>query len=402
VYDLDTLGNGTVYVNDSKTVDVLGRPGGAQVFPGFRPDDAGTHFRTNLAGYVDAELDITKSLLFGAAVRAENYSDFGSTLTGKVTARYNPISHLAIRAAYSTGFRAPSLQQIYFTAVSTNFINGIPFEVGTFSNDSRAASVLGIPQLKEETSENLSFGITAMPISGLEITVDAYQIDIADRVVLTGNFGGSSQPEIQSELSAIGADAGRFFTNAVDTRTQGLDIIVTYNMRLGKGSLRTSLAGNYNKTEIQQINATPKLEPYINTYMGREDQSLLESSTPETKFNLTLNYKIGRFNAMLRGVYYGEVTYLSTNPNPQLNTFTGEMEVADQTFGSKLITDLSLGYHLTPKMNITIGANNLLDVYPDEHAHSANYSSGRFVFSRRATQFGFNGRFAFARLALTL
>lgn len=402
VYDLDTLSNGTVYVNDSKTVDILGRPGGAQVFPGFRPDDAGTFYRTNLAGYLDAELDITKSLLLGAAVRAEEYSDFGSTLTGKVTARFNPISQLAIRAAYSTGFRAPSLQQIHFTAVSTNFINGVPFEVGTFANDSRAASVLGIPALKEETSENISFGITAMPASGLEITLDAYQIGIKDRVVLTGNFGGSSQPEIQAELSAIGADAGRFFTNAVDTRTRGLDIILTYSMKVGAGQLRTSLAGNYNKTEIQKINATPKLEPYINSYMGREDQSLLETSTPETKFNLTFNYKIGKFNAMLRGVYYGEVTYRSTNANPQLNSFTGEMEVADQTFGGKLVTDLSLGYHITPKVNLAVGANNLLDVYPDEHAHSANYSSGRFIFSRRATQFGFNGRFVFARLGLTL
>lgn len=374
-----------------------GRPGGAQVFPGFRPDNELDEFRNSVAAYTDVEADITESWLLTGAVRFENYSDFGSTTNFKVSSRYKITDDISLRGAFSTGFRAPSLAQIYFNSTSTLFVDGIPNEVGTFSNNSRIARILGIPQLKEETSQSISLGFTSrIPAANLSITVDAFQVDIDNRVVLTGTFDpGDGRTDAQKEelarlFAQANAEQANFFANSIDTRSQGVDVVLTHDLRFKGGTLKTSLAGIFSKTEkIGDVQTSQELEGLEDVYFDESSRIFLEEAVPRTKVNLTFDLSAGRFNAFLRNVYFGEVTEAT-------NTVANQ-----QVFSGKVITDLSAGYFLTPQINLTIGANNLLDIYPDENIE-ANQGAGQFLYSRRSQQFGFMGRFAFARLVFTL
>ena len=374
-----------------------GRPGGAQVFPGFRPDNELDEFRNSVAAYTDIAADITESWLLTGAVRFENYSDFGSTTNFKVSSRYKVTDDISLRGAFSTGFRAPSLAQIYFNSTSTLFVDGIPNEVGTFSNNSRIARILGIPQLTEETSQSISLGFTSrIPAANLSLTIDAFQVDIDNRVVLTGTFRPSDgkTPEQREELARLFAQANaeqaNFFANSIDTRSQGIDVVLTHDWRFAGGSLKTSLSGIFSKTEkVGDVQTSAELEGLEDIYFDETSRIYLEEAVPRTKVNLTFNLSAGKFNAFLRNVYVGEVTEAT-------NTVANQ-----QVFSGKVVTDLSVGYQLAKAVNLTIGSNNLLDVYPDENIPN-NQGSGQFLYSRRAQQFGFMGRFAFARLIFTL
>jgi len=371
------------------------RPGGAQVFPGFRPDNELSKFRSSVALYADVEADFTDDLLVGIAGRFEDYSDFGSTFNGKLSARYKLGENWAVRAAASTGFRAPSLHQLNFNSTATLFVDGIPYEVGTFSNDSRVAKLLGIEQLKQETSRSFSAGITGqIPDANLSITIDGYLVEIDDRIVLTGTFrgdanGSAQDQEIYQLLREANASQATFFANAIDTRTSGVDIVITHKAEFGKSKLKTSLAGTMSNPELLQVNTSDVLEGKEDTYFDRTSQIYLTNSVPTEKFNLTFDYSIGNFSAMLRNVYFGAVEEAT---NSETNT---------QEFAGKVITDLSLSYSFNKKFSLTVGANNLLDIYPDENREE-NLSSGRFLYSRRSQQFGFNGRYLFGRLSFEL
>ncbi len=388
----------------------IGKVGGAQVFPGFQPRNELNRFRTNLAGYLDVELNVTEKWMVALAGRYENYSDFGNTVTGKFATRYNLTDDYAIRGAISTGFRAPSLHQSFFNTVSTIFVNGVPFEVGTFSNNSRVAGVLGIPKLKQETSINYSIGFTAQPTKAMTFSVDGYIIKVDDRVVLTGQFQGNASAapgtndrEIYDLLTEVGANRAQFFTNAINTTTRGLDIIATYTWNVGEGKLDASVAANLNETTVDKINvASSLLAGRESTYFDRTNTAVVETGNPQSKLNVTLNYKVGKFGAMVRSVRFGEITTRGNSAAPVLNTFTGELETLDQTFSAKWVTDFSLSYQLFKNLSLQVGANNIFDVYPDEHTHSTNNSFGRFRYSRQATQFGFNGAFYFARVSIQL
>jgi iron complex outermembrane receptor protein len=395
---------------------------GAQVFAGFVNAIGDTKTRNAKAVYLDLEQDLTKNLLVTAALRFENYSDFGSTFNYKFSARYKFGDYLNIRASHSTGFRAPSMQQKFYAKTNTLFVSSggqlVPQEVGTFTNDSRAAEILGIPELKQETSRNYSVGLSAIPARGLEITIDAYRIDIDDRIILTNNFSGGTDAQLAAELAAAGASQANFFTNAIDTRANGLEAVISYNTKIaGDHSLRTVLAMTFIKNEVKKgddglpvIYASPVLvnSGQLANYFNREDQSRIEVANPRSKINLAFNYKFKKFGALLRFVRFGEVTYLDPTINPNnpaafpVNAFTGAAETLDQTFDPKLVTDLSLSYQLTKYFGITLGANNLFNVYQDMHTHSGNFSSGRFIYSRRVQQMGFNGSYYFARLSLNL
>ncbi len=374
-----------------------GRPGGAQVFPGFRPDNELDKVRNSIGLYADVEADISEAFLLGGAVRFENYSDFGSTTNFKASARYKLTDNWSLRGAFSTGFRAPSLHQIYFNSTSTLFVDGIPNEVGTFSNNSRIAKILGIPQLKDETSQNLSLGLTGrIPAANLTLTIDAYQVDIDDRVILTGTFDPSDgQTDAQkAELAALFAQANAeratFFVNSIDTRSQGIDVVLTHTYRFGEGSLKSSLSGTFSRTEqVGDVKTSDQLEGLEDVYFDQTSKIYLEQAVPRSKVNLTFLFNHNRLSAFLRNVYFGEVTEATNNVDNQ------------QEFGAKIITDLSLGYKLTGNLKLSLGANNLFDVYPDENIPS-NQSSGRFLFSRRSQQFGFQGRYLFGRLQFNL
>lgn len=367
--------------------------GGAQSFPGFSPDNAIKASRTSIAAYGDVELNFTKQFLLDAALRFENYSDFGSTLNWKLAGRYQFSPKFLLRAAASTGFRAPSLHQRYFNATSSIFTDGAFIESGTFTNDSRVAALLGIPKLKQETSHSYSAGATSN-LGPLKLTVDGYYIRIDDRIVYTGQFSGNKtgtpqEQEIYNILRSANAQTARFFANAINTETKGIDVVITYTAHPGKGHFKADLSGTFAKTSlVGPIHASAQLAGKESTYFDDASRIYLENSVPQTKANLTLNYTIQKWGIFLRNVYFGKVQE-ATNTVANQDIYSG-----------KVVTDLSVSYSFIPNLRLTIGANNLLDIYPDELS-VANQSSGRFLYSRSSQQFGFNGRFLFARVGFS-
>lgn len=378
------------------------RPGGSQVFPGFSPNNELSRGRSSIAGYFDIEADFSDTFLLSFATRFEDYSDFGSTINFKLATLLKASDNFNIRAALNTGFRAPSLHQLNFNSTSTIFDqNGDPQEVGTFANDSRAAQLLGIPQLKEETSRSVSAGFTTkLPDANLSVTIDGYFVAIDDRVVYTGQFQGpGTGTELDNLLALANASRASFFANAIDTESQGVDIVITHKTNLGSNTqLKSDLSATISKTkQVGEIKASDVLERagLVDTYFPEDSRVYLEEAVPRTKVNLTFALSKEKFNVFLRNVYFGEVTEATTNVDRQ------------QVFGTKLVTDLSFGFNANENLTFTVGANNLLDVYPDKAADvlgdgGNNRSSGRFDWSRRAQQFGIGGRFLFARVSFIL
>ncbi|MEO6719070.1 MAG: TonB-dependent receptor [Ferruginibacter sp.] len=399
-----------------------GAGSGAQVFAGFVPDYAKKNSRNNVALYVDLEQDFTKQWLLEFALRFENYSDFGSTLNYKVATRYKVSDNFSLRGAISTGFRAPSMQQKFYAKTNTLFVSTpaglVATESGTFTNNSKPAEILGIPKLKEETSQNYSVGFTTTPLKGLEITVDGYLINIDNRIVLTNNFSGGTNATLAQLLKDNGATAANFFTNAIDTRAEGLEAVVSYRTAFANvNKLRFTLAATFIHNEVKKDeNGKPIIKAsdilvnsgQLGSYFNREDQSRIEVANPKAKGNFTINYNHKKFGAMLRFAYFGKVTYLDptinvANPGAfPVNAFTGQKETLDQEFNPKTVTDISLSYDLTKNFALTLGSNNIFDVYQDKHLHSGNVSLGRFIYSRRVQQMGYNGRYIFARLSFNL
>lgn len=390
-----------------------GRAGGAQVFPGFQPANALNENRTVFAAYLDVETDITERLLLNAAARFENYSDFGNNLAGKFSARYKFADAFSLRGSIANGFRAPSIHQRYFNAISTVFVSvpdqGLqPRQQGTFRNDSPVANAFGIPSLTAEKSLNYSLGFTSRILSNINITVDAYQIDIDDRIVLTGQFQRSGSPvgqqiaQILDQAGQTDVNAAVFFTNAINTRTQGMDVVISSDYRVGTGNLTLTLAGNVNQTHLMgdpKVSETLPNDVFGNILFNRQEKGRIEWSQPRNKATLGAAYRGNKFSTNLRFTRYGEVKTLDPGD-----------ERLDQYFRPKIVTDLSVSYQITNFLSATVGANNLFDVYPDllkanqyptatSTSSLDNTSFGRFVYSRNATQFGFNGGYYYVNLS---
>src|SRR5699024_10881443 len=348
------------------SVDTLGKPGGSQGYPGFRPSDEIEADRTNIAAFADVEINLTPQLLVAAAGRFERYSDFGNTLNGKLAARYLFGDYLTLRGAANTGFRAPSLHQGYYNKVSSDFnYQNQLVKVGTFNNNSRPADLLGITALKEETATNYSLGFTLHPTRNLSLTADLYQIDVKDRIILTSNFNVNDLPsDIAVKLQDYDVKAANFFTNAIDTRTRGVDLVATYNQPFENGSqLNISVGANLNEVNIQgAIETSPQLQDQADLYLQPWDRLELEKGDPQSKVTATVQYDIGGLSAMVRGVRFGEVS---------MNT-GGEFGQA-QTYSAKFVTDVSLSYEILDGVDLTAGANNLFDVYPDKHLYENGY-----------------------------
>lgn len=440
--------NGQLITSSTQVVptDFFGaaRPGGAQVFPGFRPENAEATKdanRQSVAGYVDAELDVTEKWLLEGAVRFENYSDFGSTTNFKLATRYKLTDNINIRGAVSTGFRAPSLAQIYYNSTSTQFVGGVPFEVGTFSNSSQAAKLLGIPQLKQEKSKSLSAGFTAkIPGANLTITADGYFVRINDRVILTDQFsrpGGTvtgSALELQQLFDQANATAATFFSNAINTESKGVDIVISHKATFENGAtLRTDLAGTISQTkQVGNIKASEILAAngQINNYYSEASRVYLQEAFPRVKFNWSHSLTVNKLDLFIRNAYFGKVTDPNT-VDVNGDGFIGAIikngqaiENEHPVWGGRLITDLSVGYQLTQFVKIVVGANNIFDIYPDRNynpitakrptgvengkilygASAATVdlsNANQFVYSRNTSQFGMNGRLLFARLNFT-
>ncbi|AZA91540.1 Outer membrane cobalamin translocator [Chryseobacterium nakagawai] len=357
------------------------RPGGSQGFPGYATDIGKN--RNNFAAYVDTELDITKDWMISVAGRFENYNDFGSTLNGKFATRYAITPQFAFRGSVSTGFRAPSLAQKYYSQQFTNFQGGKLVTIQLASNDSDLASRLGIEQLKQETSVNGSAGFT-FNTGKFTATIDGYYISVKNRIVLTGNFSRDDLPgDVQADYPYI--DQAQFFSNAIDTRTKGIDLILSYNESLGSGKLTATLAGNYNDMEITKVNTSPQLQGKEDVYLSTRERAFILASAPKTKINLNLNYKINKFNANLQLVRFDKVTLIG-------------YDKAEQIYNAKVTTDLSFGYEFSKSLNFTLGSKNIFNRYPTlqkTQVTEGNTEAGG-IFD--PVQMGFAGRQVFARL----
>ncbi|MDP4530251.1 TonB-dependent receptor [Alkalimonas delamerensis] len=360
---------------------------GSQVFPGFRPANEVSESRTAVGAYLDLEANITDDWLASAAIRAERYSDFGSNLSGKFATRYDFSDAFALRGSVQNGFRAPSLQQQNFTATSTNFINGIPFDITTFPVSDPVAIALGARELDAEKSINFSLG-AVMRFDAVTITVDAYRIDIDDRIVLSENLTQANVREYLESQGFLGIGGGRFFINGVDTETQGVDVVINWStMTDSIGNFDFTLVGNYNNTKVTRIPETAELAALdpAPTLFGRVNVLTFEKGNPKDKLGAIINWSHDRFGATLKATRYGEV--LAPNANP----------ANDFTLGAKVLVDLEGRYQLTDSMRVAFGADNLFDTYPDAFPIHLN-TTGATSFSNYSP-FGRSGRMVYARIS---
>ncbi len=361
-------------------------PAGAQSFPGLQPQNEVDAFRYNIGGYAELTYDVTQDLLVGGAVRTEKYSDFGNVTNYKVNARYKFWDdRLSLRGSLSTGFRAPSLHQIYLSNIQTLISGGTVSEQGTFNNESSVLRRLGIHKLKAETAQNLTLGIAAKPLSGLYVSVDYYNITVDDRIVYSSSISSSdTTSDVYTILQQNNITSLKFFLNAVNTRTSGIDFVAGYSMNLSKGKLGINLAANFNKNEIRGKIATPEPLSRANIdVFDRKEQSRILTARPNDKIILGLSYEIGKFKAVLNNTRFGEVTW----QNSAGSQF-------DQTFSAKVITDLNLSYRFSNAIAFGIALNNLLNVYPDVIDTKGDVVTdlgGRFKYPWEVNQFGFNG-----------
>lgn len=400
-YDINgNVWNGTT----SRPTDFFGNslPGGSQVFSGFRPENAVNKNRQSVAGYADFEFNFTDWLLIDAAARYENYSDFGSTFNYKIASRIKLDKNFNVRFAGSTGFRAPSIHQIYYNVTSTLFTNNQLLEVGTFSNDSKIAGLLGIPKLKQETSQSASIGFTyKIPSVNVTFTADGYFTKIKNRIILTDQFTRSAVPQPAKEaFDAAGVNAGQFFANAIDTETKGLDIVIAHNVRFSEVKLDNNFAVNLNQTKkVGNVHSSGLLESanLENTYFSEKSRVYLEEAVPRVKASLSHSISWKNTSFYLRNTYFGKVTgadVLDANGDGII-AFDEHQKIAD-----KVITDVSVAYQFTKNVGLTLGVNNVFDIYPTKNL-PASTNNDQFIYSRSTSQFGQNGRYVFTRLNFT-
>jgi iron complex outermembrane receptor protein len=368
-------------------VDGVGSGGnaGSQGFPGFQPGDAADRNRHSSAAYLDFEADVTPRTKLQAAVRYEKYSDFGSTTTGKLAGSFKALDNVLLRASASTGFRAPSLQQVYFSSTFTDFVSGVPLDVVLAPNGGRVANAAGIPKLKEEKSKSLTLGATWTPTPEISVTADLYHIDIDDRIVLSGRFDADNYPALGSTLQTLGVGQAQFFANSIDTRTQGLDLTAGHRTKLGAGRLNTFLALNFSKTKVTGVHAPAALTGFEDVLLSERERLFIEQGGPRRKATLDFDYLQGKLETDFRIVHYGPQT---------LGTFSGP-PVPNQRYEAKTSADLSFTWSFTDKTKLTLGGTNIFNVHPT----SQNPDETDNGFRYESVQFGLNGAAYFARLA---
>lgn len=366
----------------------LAFPGGAQGFGGFAPEVSGAYSRDSHAVYAGLEADFSEKFSAGVAGRYEDYDDFGSQASGKLSARYAFTDAVALRGTVASGFRAPSLAQQSFQTVSTVFLPGIttPFEIRTFPASSPVAQAFGAEPLQPEESLSYSLGLVLQPAEALYITVDAYRIDVDDRIVLSSNLTGNAVRELLESQGIFGVNGGRYFTNAVDTRTEGVDVVGSYRIDLAGGSLNLTSGFNWSETEVTRVAPNPPaleqngldLERIDRTERGR-----IEEGFPDTKFLLGGTWSLAHWDFNLTGTRYGSYATRPANA------------ATDQVYDAEWILDASAAYKVNG-WTLTLGADNVLNEYPDENSF-ANSTNGQFPYSN-LSPFGFNGAFVYGKV----
>ena len=389
--ELDSYRNGGVLLNGVPTAS------GAQVFPGFRPENAVDRDRSAVGFYADLESRITEKLLASVALREERYSDFGSDLTGKLALRYDFADQFALRGSVQNGFRAPSLQQQYFATTSTNFIGGVPFDITTFPATSPVAAALGAKPLTAEKSVNYSVG-AVIRVANLDVTVDAYRINITNRIVLSENLTAANVRNYLTGLGFTGVGGGRFFINGVDTHTSGVDIAMTYPFDLHQaGRVSLTLAGNFNSTDVTRVPQTAQLAALNPSppLFDRLNVLTLEQGDPKNKFIATANWSLSKFGATLRATRYG--TVLSPDTGATYASVAAHMPYTDVVLHAKTLVDMEGRFSFTSHLQAAVGAENLFDTYPDSNPPAVN-PTGTAAFSNYSP-FGRSGRFIYGRLS---
>lgn len=365
---------------------------GAQGFAGFTPRNSGRYQRHNIAAYAGLEADFSDQFSAGVAGRYEDYSDFGSEFSGKLSGRYAFTDAVAWRATVASGFRAPSLAQQNYQAVTTNITNGVAFEAGTFPAAGAAAQALGADPLQAETSLSWSTGLVLQPTDTVYLTVDAYQIKIDDRIVLSSNIplaGNQAAQDLLAGLGISGVTSARYFNNAIDTRTEGVDVVGNWTIPLSASTLDLTASYNHNKTKVTRIAPNPAVLEALGAdleRMGRDERGRIEEGFPRDKFALTANWKLDQWDFNLGGTRYGRfITRHASNP------------AQDQSFGAKWVLDASASFRPADNWSVTLGADNVTDAYPDK-VIDANSTFGLIPYSLQSP-FGFNGRYYYARVA---
>jgi iron complex outermembrane receptor protein len=396
-FDYDTIENKSLFPIDAVA--------GTQGFPGVSPDSAVDEQRNVRSIYLEITQQLSTNITLDSAIRFDDYDGFGSSSNFKIAAHWQSDHWLTYRAAFNTGFRAPSMQQLYFNNMSTQYLVAddgalTSQKIATFRNDSSLASNIGIAELKQETSVNISLGAVANLSNNVTVTLDYYRIDIDDRIVLSSSLYSGKSPILDQVLTAENVDKAQLFLNGADTRTQGIDLIATWRYPIESGTLDLTLAANFTNTEVTRLfspEASALNSLPVEQVFSEHDIAIIESWQPQNRINFNVSYQQENW-----------LFQLTLNRFGQYSVIDGEK----QTYGAELLTDIRVEYQLTDSTKFYFGSNNLFDVYPDkntignsrqghiidEAGNSIVDSDGVFQYSRRSAPFGYNGAYFYAGL----
>jgi iron complex outermembrane receptor protein len=367
---------------------------GIQGFPGYTPGTEVDDGRHNTAYYVDFERKID-ALSLGAALRHERYSDFGNTTIGKLSLRYDPSRTIGLRASGSTGFRAPGVQQKFYSSVSTNLnAAGVLTETLTARENSAVTRAFGIAPLQEETSKSASIGMILRPTNNFSVTADLYRTNIDDRIVFSSNIAPESGAcataaacPIKAILDPLRVGQAQFFTNAIDTSTTGFDLVAQHTTRGTGSTLVLSGQLGFNRTKVKDRHSQSSVLSGAQLFDDTQ-VTLIEKGQPRQHHVLAADYTVGQWNATARANYFGEVEGQGFTPG------------FIQTWAAKWIVDVTGRYNFTKKLSLTAGINNLFDTYPTkwDPVKAAPFPQLGFTYCWETCPFGINGRSMYAKV----
>lgn len=376
---------------------------GSQGQAGFQPDNAINENRQVLGSYVEVEMEKNEKLLMNLATRYEFYSDFGSNLAGKLAIRYKFSNLLLWRGSISNGFRAPALQQRYYGLITTATRPTGLVRTGTFPNDHEVTKAFGIDPLEPEKAINLSTGLTSLISKNITVTIDGYWIQIRNRIIYSANIPRNNNPEVGIILDNAGfkdVQSARFFSNAINTRTKGLDLVVTGKWFIGnKSVIETSLAANYSETNLYDsilyAKNLPDTEKYRKLLVNREERCRVETAYPQSKMILNISYKIDKWRLNASFTRYGEIIQ---NVNDTLKN-VHPTTYPDEKFSPKIVTSLNINGRVKAWLDITLGAENIFNVFPDKLKYKVNTQSGLLIYNPNFAPFGCNGGYYYINMS---
>ena len=396
--------------------------GGADSFAGNSPENSGKFTRYNFGGYASINWNPIEDLTLDGTIRSENYSDFGNAFVWKVSGAYTINDKYTLRSSLSTGFRAPTLHQIYTQKAQYSFVPGQGIQVGGLVNNvSSQAGLLGIPKLKQETSTNFTLGVGGKVNRNFSFTLDYYSINLKDRVVLSTEIGASAagNTALDQILSDNNLSDLSFFTNAIDTKTSGLDLVITYDkLEVGDGKLGFNLSGNYviENARDGAVKNPAIVEAAGQSVVNETQEALFFTSRPEMKFILGVNYDIGKFGFNFNNTYFGKTKFAQQGLQNLESIFVNPADIpagAQQDGGSdlrteftpKVVTDLGINFNATEKLTLSLNVNNIFNVLPEwsftnatptgqailDGAAVTNSPSNLITFNQRYSQMTYDG-----------